>query len=127
MFTLVALSFFWAATDYAAAVGSTRARQFASELSRHPDAIIYSERDLQLEAAGAVKSACRGRDPAYRYRYEGLKLMLRSENRYFFLPSRWSRADGRAIVIPESDSLRFEFSPAQARGRAPIPRRDLPC
>ncbi len=111
LFVLVGLSLFWAATDYAAAVGVARAREFERRLDERPDVVLYSERDLQLQAPGVTKTTCSGEDAAYGFRYEGLKLMLRSDDKLFFLPATWRQANGVAIVIPESDSLRLEFSP----------------
>jgi hypothetical protein len=123
VFLLVALSLFWAATDYAATVGGSRARQFQAELHAYPSAVLYSSRSLSLGAPGVEEIVCGRRDAAYRFRYEGLKLLLRAEDHYFFLPEAWTRSDGAAIVIPQSDSVRLEFFVA--------PRRDLagppPC
>src|SRR5690349_9693609 len=67
VFVLVGLSLFWAANDYSAAVGSTRARQFVGELPAAPDIVLYSVRDLGLEHPGVRKVRARrhgGRRPA---------------------------------------------------------------
>jgi hypothetical protein len=109
VFLLVALSLFWAATDYAAAVGESRARQFESELRGYPSAVLYSSSSLSLVAPGVEEIICGRRDAAYRFRYEGLKLLLRAEDHYFFLPEAWAPSQGAAIVIPQSDSVRLEF------------------
>jgi hypothetical protein len=52
---------------------------------------------------------CGPREAAYRFRYEGLKLLLRAQDHYFFLPEAWSPSQGAAIVIPQSDAVRLEF------------------
>ncbi|HEY2959645.1 MAG TPA: hypothetical protein VGM21_15780 [Actinomycetota bacterium] len=118
VFVLVGLSLFWAATDYSAAVGSSRARQFVAELPGYPDAVVYSARSLSLHAPGVREVRCHDPEAAYRYRYDGLKLMLQSGDQYLFLPAGWSRANGVAILVPRSDSLRLEFLPPSRHDRA---------
>ena len=116
VFVLVGLSLFWAASDYSAAVGLTRARQFVAELPGYPDVVVYSERSLSLDAPGVRETPCQDREAAYRFRYDGLKLVLQSGNQYLFLPERWTPGNGVAILMPRNDSLRLEFVPVLARG-----------
>lgn len=115
VFVLVGLSLFWAANDYSAAVGRSRARQLVAELPTYPDAVVYSNRSLSIAARGVREVRCHDTEAAYRFRYDGLKLMLQSGDQYLFLPKAWSPTDGVAILMPKSDSLRLEFVPATAR------------
>ncbi len=115
VFVLVGLSLFWAANDYSAAVGRSRARQLVAELPTYPDAVVYSNRSLSIAARGVREVRCHDKEAAYRFRYDGLKLVLQSGDQYLFLPKAWSPADGVAILMPKSDSLRLEFVPATAR------------
>ena len=115
VFVLVGLSLFWAATDYSAAVGRSRAGDFVAGLARYPNVVIYSARSLSLRAPGVSQVRCQDPEAAYRYRYDGLKLVLQSGDEYLFLPARWTAASGVAILIPKSDSLRLEFFPAWSR------------
>jgi hypothetical protein len=114
VFVLVGLSLFWAANDYSAAVGRSRARQFVAELPIYPSAVIYSERSLNLRAPGVREVRCQDQEAAYRFRYDGLKLVLQSGDQYLFLPEAWTPRDGVAILMPRSDALRLEFIPASA-------------
>jgi hypothetical protein len=116
VFVLVGLSLFWIANDYSAAVGRSRARQFVAKLPTYSSAVVYSERSLSLHAPGVREVRCQDPEAAYRFRYDGLKLVLQSGDRYLFLPERWSRTEGVAIVMPRNDSLRLELVPASARG-----------
>jgi hypothetical protein len=100
VFVLVGLSLFWAANDYSAAVGRSRARQFVAELPIYPSAVIYSERSLNLRAPGVREVRCRDQEAAYRFRYDGLKLVLQSGDQYLFLPEAWTPRDGAAILMP---------------------------
>jgi hypothetical protein len=116
VFVLVGLSLFWAANDYSAAVGRSRARQEVAELPTYPSAVVYSERSLSLHAPGVRETRCHDPNAAYRFRYDGLKLVLQSGDQYLFLPQGWSPSNGVAILMPRSASLRLEFIPAGASG-----------
>jgi hypothetical protein len=115
VFVLVGLSLFWAATDYSAAVGRARARDFVAHLPSYPDVVIYSQRSLSLTAPGVRATRCPGPQVAYRFRYDGLKLVLQSGDQYLFVPAAWTPVTGAAILIPRGSSLRLEFYPASAR------------
>jgi hypothetical protein len=109
VFALVGISLFAAATDYAAAVGSSRAQHFAAFLSGQPDVVVFAEKDLSLHAPGVSELRCRDPLAAYKFRYEGLKLVLQSGGLYLFLPETWTQATGAAILMPQSNMLRLEF------------------
>ncbi|AVH60880.1 MULTISPECIES: hypothetical protein [Streptomyces] len=111
VFVLVGLGLVWAANDYAASVGVTRAQRFVAGLSDYPSAVLYSERSLSISAPGVRETRCGKGKAAYGYRYDGLALILQSGNQYVLLPYRWTRADGVALVIPRNDSVRLEFGP----------------
>ena len=116
-FLLVALSLFWASTNYAAEVGETRAIQYAREFEELPRATLYSKEQLNLKVPLVEEIVCSESDAGYRFRYEGLRLMLRSGGHYFFLPESWTYRRGVAIVVPERDAVRLDFS------RADVPQR----
>ena len=86
-----------------------------ADLPGYPNVIIYSEHSLSLHAPGVREVRCADSDTAYRYRYDGLKLVLESGDQYLFLPADWTPANGVAILMPRTDSLRLEFSPAWVR------------
>ncbi len=78
--------------------------------------MLYSERSLSLHAPGVREARFQDPEAAYRFRYDGLKLVLQSGDRYLFLPEAWPPTDGVAILMPRNDSLCLEFVPASARG-----------
>jgi hypothetical protein len=119
VFVLVGLSLFWAATDYSAAVGRSRAVDFVAGLPSYPDAVIYSDRSLSLHAPGVREVRCQDPAAAYRFRYSGLKLVLESGSEYLFLPAAWTPASGMAILLPQASSLRLEFFAPAARSAEP--------
>ena len=108
-FVLVSLSLFWASTNYAAEVGRSRAMQFEREFRSSPEAVLYSTEALYLDAPGVVETACDAATGGFRFRYSGLRLMIRSAGQYFLLPEAWSPDSGVAIVVPESDGVRLQF------------------
>jgi hypothetical protein len=114
VFVVVAMSLFWASADYSAAVGRTRAGQFVRDLPGHPAAVVYSERSLNLGAPGVRAVRCEDPDAAYAFRYDGLALMLQSNDQYVLVPRDWSPEDGVAVVLPRTDAVRLEFLRAGA-------------
>lgn len=43
------------------------------------------------------------------YRYDGLRLLVLSGGRFFFLHDGWTARDGTVIVLPDDNSVRIEF------------------
>jgi hypothetical protein len=116
IFLLVSVGLFWAVGSYAAGVGTGRAQQIEAVLPNYPDTVLYNEKSMSLQAPGVQEVVCHNPEAAYRYRYEGLKLVMQSGNQYLFLPAGWTRANGSAILIPRSETMRLEFSgPGQVR------------
>ncbi|TWP51774.1 hypothetical protein FKR81_13000 [Lentzea tibetensis] len=112
-FVLVTIGLFWAVTDYSAAVGENRGYQVELELASQPQAVVYAAKDLGLRGRGITSSVC-AEGAAYRYRYDGLVLVLQSGGSYFLLPRSWNRADGVAVLLPRTNDVRVEFSPLGA-------------
>jgi hypothetical protein len=106
---LIVLSLFWTASTYAQALGRGRAAQAAATLYTRPQVIVFAPKRLGIEANGVLEHRLTGGDSAYRYRYSGLRLLIRSGGKYFMLPDRWTRSSGAAIVLSDSPQYRFEF------------------
>ncbi len=114
-FLLVTIGLFWAVGSYAIDVGTGRARQAVAELPTTADAVVYSERSLRLAVAGVTEFRCQDPDAAYRFRYDGLKLILHSGGQYLLVSGDWSRENGTAVLLPRDD-VRLEFAtPGQQR------------
>jgi hypothetical protein len=106
---LVLLSLFSAASEYAAALGTGRAQQFAAGLLERPDVTVYSKDRLHIEALGVIETPLEGVDSAYRYRYRGLRSLLRNGGKYFLLPALWSHDEHITIILSETPSIRLQF------------------
>ncbi|MGQ4601220.1 hypothetical protein [Nocardia sp. R6R-6] len=114
LFTMVGINLFWIATDYSVAVGQTRAREWAAQLSTSSHVIIYSEKQLHLSRSDVRTTVC-GTDSdagsAYRFRYDGLVPLSRIGDHYVLVPRTWTPGHGAAIVLPAQSpgAIRFEF------------------
>jgi hypothetical protein len=111
-FVLVSVGLFWAVSDYSTAVGVRRASETEAAIPAMPHVLLFSAKSLNFAANGVAEVECQRPESAYRYRYDGLKLLLQSGNQYVLLPAEWTPSDGTAIVLPRSDQIRLEFTPA---------------
>jgi hypothetical protein len=111
VFILVSVGLFWAAGSYAIDLGVRSAQILEATLPNRSDVVVYSGARLSLQAPGVREATCQDREAAYRFRYDGLKLVQQSGNQYLFLPAGWTHANGAAILLPRNDKVRLEFSP----------------
>ncbi|WP_436759914.1 hypothetical protein [Streptosporangium sp. V21-05] len=109
----------FAATDeYAEYVGTQEAHLTAVRLEGGRGVVVYANKD-PLFPAGVSCRPLKGRDIAFRYRCEGLKLLVRTAKGVLVLPGTWSRDDGidagdRVIELGEDKSMRLEFTPGES-------------
>lgn len=115
-FLLVSIGLFWAADAYAFGVGTGGAITLHRALLTVPEAIIYSQQSLSLAVPGVTEVRCTNPDAAYRFRYDGLRLVREAGDQYLLLPATWDPTTGTAVLIPRSGSVRLEF---RASGAAP--------
>jgi len=108
---LVSLSFFWAASEYARELGGSRAIRLAANLDLLSDAVVYSHQELFIDAPGTTEEAIGEDESSFRYRTSGLKLFIKSDDKYFLLSDGWTRTQGTAIVLPDSADIRIELAP----------------
>lgn len=105
---LVTLLLFWGTADYAEAVGQGLAAGYERSIETLPRATVYSDAALSI-AGGGVVGATEGTPEAPLFRYTGLRLLVVSGGRIFFLNDGWNLRDGRVIVMPDDGSVRYEF------------------
>jgi hypothetical protein len=105
------LSLFWAMSEYAGALGRGRAERLEAGLSSRPSVVVFSKERLNLSAPAVEETALAGSESSFRFSYSGLRLLIRSGGKYFLLPDGWTRDTGVAVVLPDTDELRFEFAP----------------
>ena len=113
-FLLVSIGLFWAAQAYAFGVGIGGAITLHRALPTVPEAVIYSQQSLSLDVPGVTEVRCSDPDAAYRFRYDGLRLVREAGNQYLLLPATWDRVTGTAVLLPRSGTIRLEFRSAYA-------------
>ena len=110
VFLLVSVGLFWAAGDWSAAVGTRRGNQVLESLKDWPDAVIYSNKRLNLSTAGVRETRCSGGGEGEDvYRYDGMHLIVQAGGQYLFLPTDWE-SNSQAIVVPKTDDLSLVFT-----------------
>jgi hypothetical protein len=114
----VSIGLFWAAQAYAFGVGTGGAITLHRALPTVPEAVLYSQQSLSLAVPGVTEVRCADPDAAYRFRYDGLRLVRQAGNQYLLLPVTWDRATGTAVLIPRSGTIRLEFRSAGAPSSA---------
>lgn len=109
-FVLVTVGLFWAVNSYATGVGTGRALDLREQLAGWPEAVVFSERSLSLGVDGVTEVRCEDPESAYRFRYDGLKLVQQAGGHYLLLPATWTPASGSAVLLPRADGVRLEFA-----------------
>jgi hypothetical protein len=111
-FLLVSVGLYWAVGQYAFGVGTSRAMQLERALADQPAAVLYSAQSLSLGVDGVTEVRCADPEAAYRFRYDGLRLVRQSGDQYLLLSETWSRETGSAVLIPRGGDVRLEFRTA---------------
>jgi hypothetical protein len=111
---LIVLLIFWAVAGFAVDYGVTRAKALESTLDELASVTVYSANRLYIDSDGSSASrvqenALPDADGAYRYRYQGLRLLMRSNDRYFLLPESWSPQRPVTIVLRDTETIRVEL------------------
>ncbi|GAA3918287.1 hypothetical protein [Actinoplanes auranticolor] len=70
---------------------------------------IYSAKDLALVVPNVTVTSVGGTDAAYRFRYAGLRLLQRSEDKFLLINEGWTRETGRVLLLRDSGDIRLEF------------------
>ncbi|TFV86290.1 hypothetical protein [Blastococcus sp. CT_GayMR16] len=111
-FLLVSVGLYWAVGSYAFGVGIGRAEQLQRALPFQPAAVLYSERSMSFDVTGVTEVRCADPEAAYRFRYDGLRLIRQAGNQYLLVAADWTRATGTAVLIPRGAGIRLEFRTA---------------
>jgi hypothetical protein len=107
---LLIISLFWGATLHAGALGRGRAIGFVDNLSTRPSVTVYSKTSLALPPP-VVETPIEAPNSEYRFRYTQLRLVIRSDDKYFLLPEGWTHSTGTAILLEDTPTIRLEFRP----------------
>lgn len=106
---ILVLTLFWSAAVYAQLDGVGAAERIAQRPASLPGAVVFTPHRLHIQTTGVVETVLPPEaEPRYRYRYDGLRLLIRSEGRFFLLPVRW-RPGQHAVVLNDDPEYRLEF------------------
>ncbi|MGY1680663.1 hypothetical protein [Geodermatophilus sp. SYSU D01176] len=108
---LIVGGLFWVLGSYADRAGERAAQQLTEEIPFRADVSVYSGQRLGLGGTGTgiEVQELTGENYRYLFRYTGLRLLLRSGERYFLLPKGWNAGEDAVVILTESESVRLEF------------------
>jgi hypothetical protein len=108
---LVIAAAFWATTNVAYTDGIQAARVVEESLPLQGQAIVYSK--LKLAMPGATAKPLKGKDTAFRFRYNGLRLLYYTDHRWFLLPVKWTHGNGLTVIVlpEETGRVRVDLAP----------------
>jgi hypothetical protein len=105
------MSLFWTVALYAEQRGRQVARSITRDVAQRTKVVvIYAKERLALSGHGVEVAALGLADSKYRYEYSGLRLLVRSQDRYVLLPVGWTRGRGSAYVLRDDADVRLEFA-----------------
>ena len=108
------LALFWATAIFAQQSGERLARAWGNQPTLRPSATVLSEKDLQLDGPGLPPHVFQSKEKASITRYQGLRLLIYSNSRWFLYPERWnSDAQGAVVVLRDEPTIRVEMQPSR--------------
>jgi len=105
---LLSVLLFWDVQRIADYMGAQFATYIKATPQRFASVTLYSLKSLEMPPE-VTETKVGDEQSAYRFRYEGMRLLLRSDNKYFLLVYGERRNSPIVVVLPESDDLRAEF------------------
>ena len=107
---LLAVVVFWGTERTANLFGRQFAEYIAAEPKEYAQITLFSPKRLELAGPEIKEQMIGTEESAYRYRYDGLRLLLYSNSKYFLLAYSDSRPKPSVVVIPDNEQLRVEFT-----------------
>jgi hypothetical protein len=106
---LLVMLLFWDVERVARSFGHGFAELIVSRPEQFASVVIYSRDDLEISQPGVLETRIGGEESAYRYQYDGLRLLNYSGEKYFLLTEQ--SGDGRPVVlvVPDLPTIRVEF------------------
>ncbi len=98
---------------YAEAEGHRSAQMIFDCPTQQPAVTVYSLAPLTIEAPGVETVKVSDEAEAYQYRYSGLRLLTRSNQKFFLFPEAISAEAPFVIILPDDGSIRVEMSKGQ--------------
>jgi hypothetical protein len=106
---LMLMALFWAANDYAKLQGDERASDLES-LSSFPTVVLYTHTRLASTLTTIHEDELDVTTSPMRYRYYGLRLFTKNNNKFFLISSAWCRTKEPIILLNDTEDIRLELS-----------------
>lgn len=106
---LLGVLVFWDVERIAGYMGTQFAHYIAVTPERYAKLTLYSAKSLHLPAL-IPETPVGTEQSAYRFRYDGLRLLLRSDGTYFLLAYGPQGTRPTVILLPQSNDVRAEFT-----------------
>ncbi len=108
------LALFWSTAVYAQLSGERLAEDWATKPRGRPSATILSEKDLKLTGYGIAATRLSFDDEGYEYKYEGLRVLVYSNSRWFLYPDSWNSDPlATVVVLKDEPTVRVEVRAAR--------------
>jgi hypothetical protein len=112
LIALAVFSAFWATSDLADREGTAAAHVIADTLPIQTKVIVFSRERLQLTGPGVQLVQLTTPNTVYHYRYNGLRLLLHTSDRWFIVRASWTPNGGQGVIILQDDpqNVRIEVA-----------------
>jgi hypothetical protein len=107
---LLAVTVFWDVERVAGLAGQGYAAFISAQPGQFAKITIYSPASLEMSAPRIVERPIGTDKSAYRYRYDGLRLLLHSSGKYFLLAYPEAGQTPTVVVLPDNENIRVEFT-----------------
>jgi hypothetical protein len=105
---VVMFGLLWALHDRATDVGDQAAKRVAAGMVNRPAIMIYSMEDIAITGPGVTVERIRQPNSRYRFCYTGLRLLIRSSDRYFLVPAEWRQGRDSVYMVPDDSHVRID-------------------
>ncbi|MET9431392.1 hypothetical protein [Streptomyces sp. NPDC003036] len=102
----------WSVTLAAGQIGERNARHDARHVDERTGVMVFSSHSLGIwSRSPGLRHQVLGEHVHLRHRYEGLRLIVAREGRYYTVPVGWNATTDSVYVIREGDGVRVELTP----------------
>ena len=104
------LGVIWGVSLYAGQVGTAVATGLVADLPNRSAIVIYSTERIAIAGAGVNVDEIGQPGSKYHYQYSGLRLLVRSADKYLLLPVGWQRGRDRVFIIRDDEYIRIDVT-----------------
>lgn len=110
LLTLGLLGALWAVSLYGDQVGRRVATDIVADLPDRSAVVLYSVERIAVAGTGVQVADITQPGSKYRYQYSGIRLLVRSADKYLLLPVGWQRGRDRVFILRDDDSIRIDIA-----------------